>query len=220
MQFLSTLFLVSSVAAVATNNLSAGQLISLKALRSVVESRQTHFCTPVVNPTCETSCGPGYVTCIKFPTCYNPGKGDNCCSDGSYCPVNQYCTDSGCCPIGKTLAECGAKVTLATIAPPATTSSSAAPSTSSSAATTTARSSSVDTSSSSSAHTSSTAATSHASSSPAVTYASTPLPTPTVATNGTTTQTSPPVQVTAGAGKVGSELGLFALGAAAVMMAL
>ncbi|KAH8656230.1 hypothetical protein BGZ60DRAFT_532540 [Tricladium varicosporioides] len=220
MQLLSTIFLVSSVAAVATNNLSAGQLISLKALRSVVESRQTRICTPVVNPTCETSCGPGYVTCIKFPTCYNPGKGDNCCSDGSYCLVNEYCTDGGCCPIGKTLAECGAKATLATIAPPATTSSassSAASSTSTSAVTTTASSSSVYTSSST--YTSSTAMTSSASSS-AVTYASTPSPTPTVATNGTTTQTSPPVQVTAGAQKMGSELGLLIGAMAVVIMAL
>ena len=46
--------------------------------------RQIHFCTPVPRPaTCERSCGPGYVQCISFPTCYNPGLGQSCCSNGS-----------------------------------------------------------------------------------------------------------------------------------------
>ena len=63
---------------------SAGQLLSLNARAvSGLFERQTQLCTPVPAPaTCEKSCGPGYVECVSFPTCYNPGEGDVCCSDG------------------------------------------------------------------------------------------------------------------------------------------
>ena len=67
----------------ATGVLKTGQRHALLALKGVME-RQLEFCQPVREPaTCERSCGPGYVTCIRFPTCYNPGAGDSCCSDGS-----------------------------------------------------------------------------------------------------------------------------------------
>jgi hypothetical protein len=130
--------------------LSAGQRISLMAIKSIVE-RQIQFCTPVPPPyTCEHSCGPGHVECVSFPTCYVPSAGQTCCSDGSafslfllliftnlilvaYCPKGYFCTDAGCCRDGSSLAQCGAIFTLSVIPPPTGTPSSPSPSSTSSA---------------------------------------------------------------------------------------
>ena len=60
-----------------------------------------HYCQPVKHPTCERSCGKGWVTCQEFPNCYNPGIGQSCCSDGSYCPAGSSCVPGGCCPHGE-----------------------------------------------------------------------------------------------------------------------
>ncbi|KAL5603555.1 hypothetical protein FOVSG1_006305 [Fusarium oxysporum f. sp. vasinfectum] len=117
MQLLATLFFVWTASA--HLSLVAGRSSAFLALRGVME-RQVDSCEPVRAPyTCERSCGPGFVECIDFPTCYNPGRGDTCCSDGSYCPVGSYCTDAGCCPDESSVEECGATATLSVIPPPA-----------------------------------------------------------------------------------------------------
>ncbi|OAQ59685.1 proline-rich antigen 3 [Pochonia chlamydosporia 170] len=140
--------------------------------------RQTQLCKPVTAPfTCERSCGAGYTECIRFPTCYNPGRGDSCCSNGKYCPKGFYCTDGGCCKDGQTLEECGATVSLSVIPPPSTKTSEPAPPSSTAEPTT------------SEAQT-----TSYSVSLPIATVSTTS------ASNGTATATSPPI-VTAGAGK-------------------
>jgi len=119
-----------ATAALATS-VTTGQLRSTLALKRIME-RQVEFCSPVSVPSCSESCGAGYVTCISWPTCYNPGNGETCCSDGSYCPAGSYCTDAGCCPEGTSLEECGATEQLSTVAPPAATSyTTAAPATTS-----------------------------------------------------------------------------------------
>lgn len=38
-----------------------------------------------------------------------------------HCDKGTYCTDNGCCPDGKSLEECGAKESLATVPPPPAT---------------------------------------------------------------------------------------------------
>lgn len=97
------------------SSVRAGEIGSLQILK-----RQLDTCRPVRPPvTCERSCGPGYVQCMSFPNCYNPGRGDSCCSDGKYCPVGSYCTDTTCCPDGASLEECGATTILDVIPPPA-----------------------------------------------------------------------------------------------------
>ncbi|PNP76821.1 hypothetical protein FNYG_09837 [Fusarium nygamai] len=117
MQLPATLFLVGTASA--HLSLVAGRSSAFLALRGVME-RQVDSCEPIRAPyTCERSCGPGFVECIDFPTCYNPGRGDTCCSDGSYCPAGFYCTDAGCCPDGSSVEECGATATLSVIPPPA-----------------------------------------------------------------------------------------------------
>jgi hypothetical protein len=79
MHFLSTFVFVGAVSASAL--MATKQHSSLMALKGVIE-RQT-VCVPVPEPaTCEKSCGPGYITCISFPTCYNPSAGESCCSNG------------------------------------------------------------------------------------------------------------------------------------------
>ncbi|KAH7117505.1 hypothetical protein EDB81DRAFT_245436 [Dactylonectria macrodidyma] len=118
MQLLSTLIFVGVASASVPR--MAGRSSAFLALKGVIE-RQVDFCEPISAPyTCERSCGPGFVECIAFPTCYNPGRGDACCSDGSYCPAGSYCTDAGCCPDELSLSECGATATLSVIPPPAT----------------------------------------------------------------------------------------------------
>ncbi|KEZ46939.1 Prp 4 [Scedosporium apiospermum] len=118
MQLLSTLLFAG--AASATVPLLAGQRQALFALRSIVE-RQGDICVPVPAPaTCEKSCGPGNIPCIGFPNCYNPSKGETCCSNGKYCPAGTRCTNAGCCPNELSLEDCGATATLSVIPPPAT----------------------------------------------------------------------------------------------------
>ncbi|KMQ43807.1 Concanavalin A-like lectin/glucanase domain [Trichophyton rubrum] len=36
-----------------------------------------------------------------------PTEWEVCCMDGSYCPQDTYCIDTGCCPIEYTLKQCG-----------------------------------------------------------------------------------------------------------------
>ncbi|KAH8792906.1 Prp 4 [Hyaloscypha sp. PMI_1271] len=135
MHLFSVFILLGSACSVLAE-LSAGQRISLTALKSIVE-RQIQLCTPVPPPyTCEHSCGPGNIECISFPTCYNPSAGETCCSDGNYCSKGYFCTDAGCCPDGTSLAECGAAFTLSIIPPPTGSPSSPSPSSTSSAVTT------------------------------------------------------------------------------------
>ena len=40
----------------------------------VPSSSGSVVCKPVENPTCERSCGPGWITCRKLPHCYNPSS--------------------------------------------------------------------------------------------------------------------------------------------------
>ncbi|EGD93303.1 hypothetical protein TESG_00850 [Trichophyton tonsurans CBS 112818] len=56
---------------------------------------------------CERACGVGNVPCVNETRCYNPYIGEVCCMDGSYCPQDTYCIDTGCCPIEYTLKQCG-----------------------------------------------------------------------------------------------------------------
>lgn len=73
---------LAGAASAAASELTSGQRHAAMALASIFE-RQTVFCTPVPPPyTCEHSCGAGYVECVSFPTCYNPGNGETCCSNG------------------------------------------------------------------------------------------------------------------------------------------
>ncbi|CAI4214127.1 unnamed protein product [Parascedosporium putredinis] len=107
-------------AATASVPLIAGHREALMALEGVL-NRRADICIPVPEPaTCEKSCGPGNIPCIGFPTCYNPSQGESCCSDGTYCPAGTRCTDAGCCPNDRDLADCGASITLSVIPPPAT----------------------------------------------------------------------------------------------------
>ncbi|KAK3177649.1 hypothetical protein K4F52_009605 [Lecanicillium sp. MT-2017a] len=82
--------------------------------------RQFRVCdsVPVGPNLCERSCGPGYVSCVNETTCYNPSRGDVCCSNGKYCEAGSYCTNNGCCPNDSSLEECGATATVPTLAPP------------------------------------------------------------------------------------------------------
>ncbi|RKK66442.1 hypothetical protein BFJ69_g15408 [Fusarium oxysporum] len=117
MQLLATLVFIGTASAHIP--LVAGRSSAFLALKGVIE-RQVDFCEPVPAPyTCERSCGPGFVECIDFPTCYNPGRGDTCCSDGSFCSAGYYCTDAGCCPDENSIEECGATATLSVIPLPA-----------------------------------------------------------------------------------------------------
>lgn len=84
MQLLAVLALAAVSSASAA--LQAGSSATFMALRNVFE-RQVQLCKPVPAPyTCERSCGVGFVECIAFPTCYNPSRGDSCCSNGSTSP--------------------------------------------------------------------------------------------------------------------------------------
>ncbi|KAH8671478.1 hypothetical protein BX600DRAFT_510148 [Xylariales sp. PMI_506] len=123
MQLLATICL----AAVASATQLTGSRSAYFALKSVME-RQVQICQSIPPPyTCERSCGPGNIECVSWPTCYNPSAGETCCSNGDYCPAGYYCTDAGCCDNSLTLEECGASVTLTTIAPPQTTATESAP---------------------------------------------------------------------------------------------
>jgi len=110
----------------------AGRSASMNELDGIF-GRQVKICKPVAKPSCEDSCGAGYVVCASWPNCYNPGMGQICCSDGEYCDAGTYCTDTTCCKNGMSLAECNAKVSLSVYAPPATTSEASSSSSSSKA---------------------------------------------------------------------------------------
>ncbi|EFQ97207.1 hypothetical protein MGYG_00249 [Nannizzia gypsea CBS 118893] len=56
---------------------------------------------------CEKACGVGNIPCVNETRCYNPEVGEVCCMDGSYCPQDTYCIDTGCCSIQYTLQQCG-----------------------------------------------------------------------------------------------------------------
>lgn len=90
MQFLS--FLTFAGHALATTYVAAR--VDQSSLNGLL-TRQFRLCNSVpVGPNlCERSCGPGYITCISEPTCYNPSRGDVCCTDGSMCSPNEttYC---------------------------------------------------------------------------------------------------------------------------------
>ncbi|KAJ3478583.1 hypothetical protein NLG97_g8539 [Lecanicillium saksenae] len=111
----------------------AGQALATAHVAGRVDSatlnglltREFRICNlvPVGPNLCERSCGPGYITCISEPTCYNPSRGDVCCSNGKYCEAGSYCTDIGCCEDGLSLEECGAHSRIATVPVPAPTSS-------------------------------------------------------------------------------------------------
>jgi hypothetical protein len=80
MHFLSAVILLSTASAVAAA--ASLESISFMALTGSIEKRDV--CVPVEAPvTCERSCGAGSVQCISFPNCYNPTKGQTCCSNGS-----------------------------------------------------------------------------------------------------------------------------------------
>ena len=62
----------------------ADSSLAARQVLSMLDKRQTTICKAVPAPaTCETSCGPEYVTCVSFPHCYAPSKGEVCCSNGS-----------------------------------------------------------------------------------------------------------------------------------------
>jgi len=145
----STALLIGAASSVGAT--LAGQHSPRSALAELetLFGRQTVFCAPIDPPyTCERSCGAGYVTCIAWPTCYNPGIGEICCSNGDYCDAGTYCTDGGCCDNGLTLEECDATVSYSVIPPPAATTAAASTSSTTSAASTTSSTSKTSTSSS------------------------------------------------------------------------
>lgn len=77
--FRPTIVLISVASAAAATTL---QQRSFMALGGMIEKRDV--CVPVTEPvTCAKSCGAGSVQCISFPNCYNPSKGQSCCSNGS-----------------------------------------------------------------------------------------------------------------------------------------
>ncbi|KAJ9412621.1 hypothetical protein QL093DRAFT_2546950, partial [Fusarium oxysporum] len=57
---------------------------ALLVLEGVIKRRNTTVYKEVsLSLNCEESDGPGYVSCAGGPKCYNPSKGEVCCSDGS-----------------------------------------------------------------------------------------------------------------------------------------
>ncbi|KAK0127402.1 hypothetical protein ONS96_006946 [Cadophora gregata f. sp. sojae] len=211
MHFSSSILLLSAASAAIAE--TAGQRLSLMAIRGVFE-RQVNTCVPVTAPaTCERSCGPGNIECISFPTCYNPSAGESCCSNGKYCPAGYYCTDAGCCPNGTPLAECGATISLSVIPPPAATTAAPVP------IPTPTTAQQVTTTPEPATPTPSTASTTPSSSesSTSTTSTSTSVETP----DASSTTTAGPIQVTGAAQKLGSDMIPLALGGlGALLMAL
>ncbi len=81
MHFLAVLALAGHAAASAyVAGTVPGSLSGLNGLMK----RQTRVCdsVPVGPNLCERSCGAGYVSCVHDTTCYNPSRGDVCCSNG------------------------------------------------------------------------------------------------------------------------------------------
>jgi hypothetical protein len=80
--FSTIILLVCCALAVATP--FQGQRVSVPALPGIF-GRQTSDpsdCKPVNSASCEASCGTGNVPCGNGGYCYNPSKGESCCSDG------------------------------------------------------------------------------------------------------------------------------------------
>lgn len=77
----------------------------------VLTSRQYDICIPVVNPTCEKSCGKGNIVCQEFPNCYNPGRGETCCSNGSKSRLNPLVVD----PINNAVQSTAERATTALV---------------------------------------------------------------------------------------------------------
>ena len=84
MRLLSVLTLAGCAAA--SNSHGTKRSAVFNELTGIME-RQLRICDSVpIGPNfCERSCGTGYVSCVNFSTCYNPTRGDVCCSDGSKC---------------------------------------------------------------------------------------------------------------------------------------
>ncbi|KAK5313655.1 hypothetical protein LTR70_007496 [Exophiala xenobiotica] len=123
--FLVTLVTLASTAA-ASENTHGFSLFT----RSGLDKRQICTVNEITSTSCQECFGAGSVNCLSN-TCYNPGVGDSCCSDGNYCEVGNYCTDAGCCPNGTPLEQCGATVSLSVVPPPASEATSPASSASS-----------------------------------------------------------------------------------------
>ncbi|ERF72449.1 hypothetical protein EPUS_07906 [Endocarpon pusillum Z07020] len=121
MHFPPAIVLISS----ATAALAATTMQSISFMAGGIEKRDV--CVPVPEPvTCARSCGAGSEQCVYPSLCYNPTKGQKCCSNGEYCDPGYYCTDRGCCPDGAPLDQCGATITLSVIPPTGPEATSAA----------------------------------------------------------------------------------------------
>jgi hypothetical protein len=81
-QFLS----VALPLALAAEELGFAQRITSFAdpFEKLLAERET--CKKVPFPTCETSCGPGNLSCVYDDYCFNPSAGETCCSSGSGSP--------------------------------------------------------------------------------------------------------------------------------------
>ncbi|KAF7506488.1 hypothetical protein GJ744_011738 [Endocarpon pusillum] len=121
MHFSPAIVLISS----ATAAFAATKMQSISFMAGGIEKRDV--CVPVPEPvTCARSCGAGSEQCVYPSLCYNPTKGQKCCSNGKYCDPGYYCTDGGCCPDGAPLDQCGATITLSVIPPAGPEATSAA----------------------------------------------------------------------------------------------
>ncbi|PGH04422.1 hypothetical protein AJ79_07078 [Helicocarpus griseus UAMH5409] len=107
---LTSLVLIASAAlAFAAENTKQPTHRMGKMPKGKLDNRQFDICKPIKPPySCAKSCGQGFEACGSFPDCYNPGDGESCCTDGTYCPQGYFCTDAGCCPNSSSLSECGA----------------------------------------------------------------------------------------------------------------
>ncbi|KAI1959851.1 hypothetical protein LOZ58_004216 [Ophidiomyces ophidiicola] len=112
MLFASSL-LLTSVAAVA-HALSFGAAVHQENGVGALMRRSTQ-CKDVAQPSCESSCGEGYKTCVKQNMCFNPSRGETCCENGTFCSKGTYCADGGCCPNNMKLEECKAARTYTVI---------------------------------------------------------------------------------------------------------
>ncbi len=66
----------------ATMAFAATTMQSISFMAGGIEKRDV--CVPVPEPaTCAASCGPGNEQCVYPLNCYNPTKGEKCCSNGS-----------------------------------------------------------------------------------------------------------------------------------------
>ena len=76
----TVIFLTFSAIALATPDLKQAALRPL----SGIHKRQFDLCSLVEEgpDLCARSCGPGYVQCVYYDQCFNPGKGEVCCANG------------------------------------------------------------------------------------------------------------------------------------------